>query len=157
MCVTWKRNVLFETAVFFAERWRHLTYKQCASLACWQCVRALKRHPTDYGSATGANGRTNSHVDFLTLIIDMTCENVETNNNNTTCNTERGAVCGNKVITANCIFRNKQFWQSGWECSVVSSTDIVRQHGLSYKILTTNHISVLSTIKLILIFTILHL
>ena len=26
MCVTWKRNVLFETAVFFAERWRHLTY-----------------------------------------------------------------------------------------------------------------------------------
>ena len=26
MCVTWKRNVLFETAVLFAERWRHLTY-----------------------------------------------------------------------------------------------------------------------------------
>ena len=26
MFVTWKRNVLFETAVFFAERWRHLTY-----------------------------------------------------------------------------------------------------------------------------------
>ena len=26
MFVTWKRNVLFETAVLFAERWRHLTY-----------------------------------------------------------------------------------------------------------------------------------
>ena len=26
MLVTWKRNVLFETAVLFAERWRHLTY-----------------------------------------------------------------------------------------------------------------------------------
>ena len=26
MFVTWKRNVLFETAVLFAERWRYLTY-----------------------------------------------------------------------------------------------------------------------------------
>ena len=26
MFVTWKINVLFETAVLFAERWRHLTY-----------------------------------------------------------------------------------------------------------------------------------
>ena len=26
MFVTWKRNVLFETAVLIAERWRHLTY-----------------------------------------------------------------------------------------------------------------------------------
>ncbi len=26
MFVTWKRNVLLETAVLFAERWRHLTY-----------------------------------------------------------------------------------------------------------------------------------
>ena len=26
MFVSWKRNVLFETAVLFAERWRHLTY-----------------------------------------------------------------------------------------------------------------------------------
>ncbi len=26
MFVSWKRNVLFETAVLFTERWRHLTY-----------------------------------------------------------------------------------------------------------------------------------
>ncbi len=26
MFASWKRNVLFETAVLFAERWRHLTY-----------------------------------------------------------------------------------------------------------------------------------
>ena len=26
MCVTWKRNVLLETAALVAERWRHLTY-----------------------------------------------------------------------------------------------------------------------------------
>ena len=26
MCVSWKRNVLFETAVLFTERWPHLTY-----------------------------------------------------------------------------------------------------------------------------------
>ena len=26
MFVSWKRNVLFETAVLFIERWRHLTY-----------------------------------------------------------------------------------------------------------------------------------
>ncbi len=26
MFVSWKRNVLFETAVLFAERWRHLTF-----------------------------------------------------------------------------------------------------------------------------------
>ena len=26
MFVSWKRNVLYETAVLFTERWRHLTY-----------------------------------------------------------------------------------------------------------------------------------
>ena len=26
MFVTWKRNILFETALLLAERWRHLTY-----------------------------------------------------------------------------------------------------------------------------------
>ncbi len=26
MFVTWKRNILFETAMLFTERWRHLTY-----------------------------------------------------------------------------------------------------------------------------------
>ena len=26
MFVSWKRNVLFDTAVLFTERWRHLTY-----------------------------------------------------------------------------------------------------------------------------------
>ena len=36
-----------------------------------QLVEALKRHPTDLGSTTGANGTTtHSHVDFLNLIID---------------------------------------------------------------------------------------
>ena len=27
MFVSWKRNILFETAVLFIERWRHLTYR----------------------------------------------------------------------------------------------------------------------------------
>ena len=26
MCVSWKINVLFETALLFTERWQHLTY-----------------------------------------------------------------------------------------------------------------------------------
>ena len=63
MFVTWKINVLFETAVLFAERWRHLTYSnepnfinnallvakeyfhfklsnvtKCATVACAQCA-----------------------------------------------------------------------------------------------------------------------
>ena len=32
MFVTWKRNVLFETAVLFAERRRHLTYSNKPNL-----------------------------------------------------------------------------------------------------------------------------
>ena len=57
MCVTWKRNVLLETAVLVAERWRHLTYSNEPNLlqtfasllatAAGSAVGALKRHPTD--------------------------------------------------------------------------------------------------------------
>ena len=55
MCVTWKRNVLLETTVLVAERWRHLTYSNEPNLlfasllatAAGSAVGALKRHPTD--------------------------------------------------------------------------------------------------------------
>ena len=77
--VTWKRNVLFETAVLFAERWRHLTYSngpnfinnallvakeyfhfklsnvtKRATVACAQCAS----HTEAPSNGLSANGRT---------------------------------------------------------------------------------------------------
>ena len=91
MCVTWKRNVLLETAVLFAERWRHLTYSnepnllQCASLACWQCGwrteapskglrKYHRRERTATRRKTARRQKTDSHVDFLNLIVDSSFE-----------------------------------------------------------------------------------
>ena len=77
MCVTWKRNVLFETAVLFAERWRHLTYsnepnfiKQCASLARWQCGWRTEAPSNGLRKYHRRERTTDSHVDFLNLIVD---------------------------------------------------------------------------------------
>ena len=55
MFVAWKRNVLFETAVLFAERWRHLMYSNESNfinnallgLLAFSALHALKHHLTD--------------------------------------------------------------------------------------------------------------
>ena len=83
MFVTWKRNVLFETAVLFAERWRHLTYSNepnfinnalRALLCSYGCASllAVREAPSNglrkYHRREGTEDE-HSHVDFLTLII----------------------------------------------------------------------------------------
>ena len=85
MCVTWKRNVLLETAVLVAERWIHLTYSNEPNLlqtfasllataaGSWQCgwrteapSNGLRRR-----ERTTTRQKTDSHVDFLNLKVDI--------------------------------------------------------------------------------------
>ena len=82
MFVTWKRNVLFETAVLFAERWRHLMYSNESNfinnallgLLAFSAApsNGLRKYHRRERTEERTEERTDphSHVDFLNLIID---------------------------------------------------------------------------------------